>query len=273
MRWSIVLVLVLGGCGFHVAAGSDPPRDAEADATSDGRTIDGPARVACDTMFGSDLVACYELEDGVSDGVLLDSAPAHRDAIATGLTATTRGTSMAAVVTPSARAFAPDSAALDLPAAYTVAVWVRPNTHPMQGDVQGLLDHEGQYAMLVGNTGAEIQARCVHTGVSRYEWTTSPPLATWSWFVCTWDGTAFCAYRWTAMNDHQHYCHRPTVPPASGGTNGLAIGHLSDLGLPEFPLDGALDSVQVFQRALTAAELCTQLGRPANCMPCDACTN
>lgn len=269
------MLLVLAGCGFQVAAGVEPSRDAAAtgDGAPDAPSGDGPPRVACGTMFGSDLVACYELEDGVADGVLLDSAPAHRDAMATGLTPTTRGSSMAAVVTPSARVYAPDSVALDLPAGYTVAVWVRPSSNPAPGDVQGIVDHELQYAMLLGNSGAEVQARCVHTGVSRYEWTTSPPLATWSWFVCTWDGTAFCAYRWTASNNHQHYCHQPLQLPATGGSNGLAIGHLSDLGVPEFPLDGALDSVQLFQRALTEGELCAQLGLPSNCMPCDACTN
>jgi hypothetical protein len=73
------------------------------------------------------------------------------------------------------------------------------------------------------------------------------------------------------VTDHERYCHTPTLGPATSGSRGLAVGHLSNEGAPHAQFDGALDSVQVYSRGMSEAQLCTLIGQPAGCMPCDFC--
>jgi hypothetical protein len=190
-----------------------------------------------------------------------------------GLAAATRtvpDVSNAAHVMPEAKARVLEHAALDLAAGYTLAVWIRPVREPAVGEAFGLVDHELQYAMLSArsSTTGNLENRCVHTGIARYEWTEVLPVDAWSFLACTWDGTTLCAYRWTATTSTERYCHAPTELPHDNGAQGLAIGHLSDGGVGHSWFDGAIDSLQLYGRGLTEPELCAIAGQPAGCMPC-----
>lgn len=269
----MLLALAAAGCSFHGAfAGSaDAPPIGTADGT---RTVDGSPRVTvpCTTSETSGLVVCYELEDDVTDGTLSDSSPDRHDATTSGLTPTTRQTSAAATVGGASMTYVSQSSELDRAAGYTFALWVRPTTLPDVGAIQGVLDHELQYAMAIGNNAGTIESRCIHTGVGRYEWTEQLPASVWSMVACTWDGSQFCAYRWTSSSDHQKYCHHPTTLPASTGVQGLAIGHLSTDGTPHDQLQGDVDSIHVYDHALSADQLCTEVGEGSGCLPCTTCT-
>jgi hypothetical protein len=267
----IVVSTGLAACSFtppEVTSDDVPTPDAAAagDVDASATTI-----VPCATPDASGLVLCLELEDGVEDGVLSDSSPAGRHAVTSGLVAETRNVpamSGAARVMPDATARVPEDPGLDLAAGYTIAVWIRPARQPDPGEVFGIIDREQQYAMLtaISSVTGGLENRCVHTGVARYEYTEALPAETWSFLACTWDGTTLCAYRWTSTASHERYCHAPTFLPSTTGAEGLAIGHLSQAGAAHSRIDGALDSLQIYRRGMTEAQLCALAGQPAGCM-------
>jgi hypothetical protein len=246
----------------------DPPDAGVIDPTPDADLT--PPIPPCSAPDAAGLLVCLEFDDNVADGTLYDSSPARLHASATGLAPTMRDVpalSPAAKVAPTAVVRIPEAAALDRDAGYTFAVWVRPDVLPAEGDVYGIIDHEQQYAMLIGHSlGSPIENRCVHTGVARYEWTENLPAATWSFLACTWNGTELCAYRWSSPTDHEGFCHVPAIAPSASGTQGLAIGHLSDGGNAHSRLDGALDSLLIFDRGLSQDQLCAVIGRGAGCL-------
>ncbi len=275
MSLSVSLVCA-GACSF-----TRPPAlgdDGDAGVTGDGAmplgdTPEVTAVVPCGTPDSSGLVLCLELEDGVDDGTLRDSAPGHRDATTTGLAPDTRtvpAISKAARIGATSVTRVADDPAFDLAAGYTSAVWIRPETLPPVGSAYGLIDHELQYAMVIGHSPEDdsLQNRCVHTGVTRFEWTEVLPVSTWSFVACTWDGSELCAYRWTSTTSHEHFCHVAETPPSTTGSNGLAIGHLSNNGAAHSRFDGELDSLQLYNRGLSADQLCALIGQPAGCLPC-----
>jgi len=279
VKWLFIAPVLLASCGFELpraqnGGGSDatnPDQPGEGNGPEGG----GNVTVPCATPDATGLVACFEMEDGFDDGELSDSAPAHRNAKSTGLATAERPLpptmSTAAKVTPTAVTRIAQDAALDRAAGYTLAMWVQPDSLPAQGSAYGLLDHELQYAMVIGLKGSAEESRCVHTGVPDYEWTENLPTGTWSFLACTWDGAQLCAYRWTATGSHEHFCHQPTLPPAAVGAQGLAIGHLSNIGAAHSRFDGALDSVQIYDHSLGEDQLCALIGEPAGCLPCNTC--
>ncbi len=235
---------------------------------------DAPPREACSAPDSTGLVLCLEFDDGVDDGTLLDSSPAHRDATTSGLSPATRtvpGNSPAAQIGATSTTRVPQDPALDL-STYTLAAWVHPDSLPQTSvDIFGVVDHENQYAMLIGfdTISPSIESRCVNTDVGRYEYTDVLPMGAWSFLACTYDGTRLCAYHWNATDGGNSFCHDES-PPNATGAQGLAIGHLSDTGVAQNHFDGAIDSVQVFDRAVTENKLCAAIGQAAGCMPCQA---
>jgi hypothetical protein len=269
---------MLAACSYTPVSGQP-----EGDAMQSGDDAsqpppDGPntSVAPCSAPDPTGLVLCLEIEDDVADGTLLDSSPRQHDAAAQNLSAATRtipAMSPAAEIGPTTEIRIPESADFDRDAAYTIAMWIRPNTLPDLGTVYGLMDHEQQFAVLIGRSGVDgsLQNRCVHTGVARFEFTEQLPEDAWSFLACTWDGVDFCASRWSADGDTERFCHKPLLLPSTAGTQGLAIGHLSENGAPHSRFDGAIDSVQLYDRGMTADQLCTMIGKPAGCLPCTIC--
>lgn len=237
-----------------------------------------PTIAPCRTPDASGLIVCLEFEDSVADGVLDDSSPARRSVQSMGMAQVPRdganggGPTMAGDVGPQASTYVAQETALDLAGGYTLVAWVKPDTSPAASMARGVVDHEGQYAMIVSANGsATVHNRCQHTGVARYEYTEGLRVGTWSLLACTWDGTQLCASRWTSPTDHQRYCHTPAMGPAASGARGLAVGHLSSEGVAHSRFDGALDSVQVYARGMSEDQLCALAGQRTGCMPCDLC--
>ena len=270
VRMMLVVVAMLGGCTFEKQLAGDVG-DEGPDAGEP--KSEEPAVAPCKTPDPAGLVVCLEFEDSPSDGAVDDSSPARRAVPSSGLVQIARDggvMSMAADVGVNASTYVAQDAAFDLPNAYTIAAWVKPDSVPANGTASGVVDREGQYAMIVSATqSGAINNRCQHTGVAKYEYTARLPVGTWSFMACTWDGTQLCAWRWASATDHEHWCHTPTLMPAATGTKGLAVGHLSAEGAPHHQFDGALDSVQVYSRGMSETQLCALAGQPAGCMPCD----
>jgi hypothetical protein len=264
----------IAACSFggRVELGEAPGADASVGEDAE-PAPDAPPMVApCSAPDPTGLVVCFELEDDMGDGVLVDSSPAGLHATSMGLVPTTRDpASKAAEVGADAVTYVPQTPALDLQGGYTLALWIKPASLPAAGEVRGLLDHEQQYAMFVRRTvGGALQNTCANTAAT-FDWTEELPLDTWSLLACTWNGAQLCAYRWTSPTSHERYCHTPSIIPADAGTRGLAIGHLSEDGVPHSRFEGAIDSIQVYGRGMTEAQVCALVGEAPGCMPCNYC--
>jgi hypothetical protein len=265
----------LAACSFEQTLSNV---NATADAGAGAEMMTGgeesPSIAPCKTPDATGLVVCLEFEDNVDDGTLDDSSPARRTVASMGLAQLTStmpigGTTNVVDVGTAARTYVAQDAALDLAGGYTLAAWVKPDSAPAANTARGVMDHEGQYAMIVSANGSgDMYNRCQHTGVAKYEYTTRLPVGVWQLMACTFDGVELCAWRWAGASDRERFCHDVSIQPAASGTNGLAVGHLSSSGAPLYRFDGALESVQVYNRAMTEAQLCALVGQPAGCMPC-----
>lgn len=270
------LVSVLAACQYSPSTAPGVEPDAMPNTDDDAMTTlpdtQNPSIAPCNTPDANGLVLCLEMEDDVEDGTLVDSAPGHHDASAQNLAPAMRtvpGESPAAEIEANTVIRIGEDPAFDRDSAYTIAMWIRPNVLPAQGTVYGLIDHENQFAMLIGRaTDGALQNRCVHTGRADFEYSEQLPENTWSFLACTWDGTEMCAWRWSADRDTERYCHAPTLAPQTSGAQGLAIGHLSENGAAHSRFDGAMDSVQIYDRGMTETQLCALIGKGPGCMPC-----
>lgn len=264
---------LITGCSFSgpdmsPATGGDddvaPPDAAVAIDAPTTETPDAPTTATfapCATTNSFGLVGCYEFEDDLTKGSLHDSSPSMLDAQTAGLMPATRASGQAARVMTSSATRVPQNDALERAKGFTVLMWVNPATLPGNGKVMGLVDHEQQYAMAIGRDNDDVTLRCILTGGAYYEWADDVPANKWSLAACTWDGIHLCAYRWTAAGDHATNCFEPDDGIASTGAQGLAIGSLSSSGGPTFRFDGALDSLHLYNRALSEGELCSEVGQ------------
>jgi hypothetical protein len=268
----VIVVAAASGCTFRASASTDAsesvPIDASNVAPDDGPVpVDsGLSRAACSAPDATGLVACYEFDDSFADGTLLDSAINHHDATTSGMSPATRGTSHAASVGSQAKTYAPQTTDFDRHDAYTIAMWIHPRSLPF-GGAYGLVDHENQYAMALVDDQIDgfVMVRCIHTNVDA-EWVAMTSSTSWTFIACTYDGDNLCSRRFTSSGDHDAFCHSGAGQPNATGTHGLAIGHLSNNGNPGNRFDGDIDSVQLYSRALTKAELCAVAAQPASCL-------
>jgi hypothetical protein len=267
----VILVAATTGCTFRASEGVDAstgeidaPNVAPSDATVPSDS--GLSRAACSAPNATGLVACYEFEDNFADGTLLDSSINHHDALTTGMSPATRGTSNAASVGTQARTYAPQTPDLDRPDAYTIAMWIKPRSLPFNGGAYGLVDHENQYAMALVDDDIDgfVMVRCIHTNVDA-EWVQMTSSTNWTFIACSYDGNNLCSRRFTSSGDHDSFCHGDAGQPNPTGVHGLAIGHLSNNGGPIDRFDGDIDSAQLYSRALAKADVCAVAGQPATC--------
>lgn len=147
---------------------------------------------------------------------------------------------------------APYTADLDPSAGFTIAVWIRMNALPTST----------YYCVLgkaVGAGSSNSHALCVrddtlafyHSGTAAgTDNLTGSPVAVGEWhhLAMTWDGTTKRGYL-DGIADGMR------AVPVENDTNPIVIGADLNTGMPVYPLDGALDEVWVFDRALDAAEI------------------
>jgi len=242
-----VLVVLLGGCGFDRsgltigdAATPDPAIDAAVDAA-----VDAAAAPPCPD--DPDLVACYRCEAGETPQPYDGSRYRNHGASSEVRFIAGHGVGTAMRFSPTASALVPDSASLDV-TAITIELWLWVDALPPDGGRAGVLDDNGQYGLFLAPDG---QLRCVIGGAT--DTGLQVPIAQWTHVACTYDGVAIRLYQDGVAGT----VLATSVAIPTAGIDGLGLGQ----NVPDGDhLNGAVDDVQVWRRARTPDELCSDAG-------------
>jgi hypothetical protein len=144
-----------------------------------------------------------------------------------------------------------DSALLDVNAV-TIAAWVYVTMMPDNNMHAAVLDNNNQYALYVENGGS---IRC-YAGASTANMSGVIQANQWTHVACTGDGGVLHAY----VNGHQVASGILAGIP-TGSATGLTLGSDNPSGNGS-RLNGWLDDVRLYNRALSATEVC-HLGDPS----------
>ena len=255
MRWvGLVGLVALGGCRQIFGIGDPAMTAGDAPSLGDARqidargAIDGPAFLQQCSVQDTSLVGCWEL-----DNSLADSGPHHFD-ITAGATPPTYVAGHTpggeAIVTNNVDLSVADSVDLDVNAV-TIAAWVYVTMMPSGNGGSGsahasVLDNNNEYALYVEGNGS---IRC-YAGASTANMSGVIQLNQWTHLACTGSGTTLRAY----VNGQQVATGILAGIPA-GSSTGLTLGSDNPTGTGS-RLQGWLDDVRLYNRALTAVEIC-----------------
>ena len=139
---------------------------------------------------------------------------------------------------------------LDATNALTIALWVRPDH--LDGTTQVLVSKDNAYELELGKLGAgtwdlRLRNEGAHTATTQLEETV------WQHLAMTWDGAQVCSY-YNGLLDGCSVFGLVLSP----NDNDLGLGARPSLpanGGPVFHLQGAIDEVYVYDRALTDVEI------------------
>ena len=153
---------------------------------------------------------------------------------------------------------APDSASLDLTSTGTIETWVRLNAvglwHGLIAKGSANTDSAHNYALEVTNVN---RARCILGNGSSFQVLDSVltlAAGTFRHLACTWNGTTLALYVDGALNASA----AQTVTPA-GNTAPLFLGQF---GGNSDRLNGILDEVRIYSRALAVGEIQADMNTP-----------
>lgn len=253
MRWvgltGLVALLLAGGCRQVFGIG-DPDQAAPGDAShmADAARVDGaiptdgPAFLQDCSTLDTSIVGCWEFENS-----LADSGPHHFDIMASSSQPTyvAGHTSGEAIVTNMIDLNVADSAALDVNAV-TIAAWVYVTTMPAMNMHAAILDNNNEYALYIESNGS---IRC-YAGASTANMSNVIKVNEWMHVACTGEGSVLRAY----VNGAQVATGILAGIPTSS-TTGLTLGSDNPSGNGS-RLNGWLDDVRLYNRALAASEVC-----------------
>ncbi len=273
MRHTLALCLILAACSYTPQSGetvaTDAPGTQEPDAPPlppgvDAEVeLDAPPQVTC-TTTDSSLALCLELEDATTT-TAVDGSGKHHDAAVSNATATTRdvpNTSRALTLTSSSAVMIGDSPDFDLQT-LTISAWVRRTATPSAGQRFGVVDlGRKQAAMAIDDQGKVVCM--VRTDFDVWVGTGgATAINEWSLIACTYDAPDLCMYTFkNGSSTPTVQCGSTDGEPidttvSAGGT----VGALFDAAnQPVSRLTGAIDSIRVYGRALSASQLCTANG-------------
>ncbi len=219
-------------------------------------TISSPATIQITGTPPAGPVAAYDFDDGAG-AVLTDITGRGRNGTISGATWTTSGHSGSALTFGgSARVTVPDANELDLTAAMTLEAWVYPTAVPTDWSTVILKENSPSlaYALYAG-TPANRPEGYVNNGADRgTTGTAALPQNTWTHLATTYDGATLRLY----VNGTQVASQAVTgaIRTSSGvlsiGGNGVWGEYFS----------GRLDEVRIYNRALSAAEVQTDMNTP-----------
>jgi hypothetical protein len=229
----------------------------KAAAPSAARAGDGTATVTSAGQPG--LVAAYAFDEGAGSTVTDLSGNSNAGTLSGGVAWTAQGRLGSALVfRGSGMVTVPHSASLALASGMTLEAWVYPTTVPTHWMTTVLKEQGDQpaYALFGGSPSGRPGAR--YTSASQTEDAVNGPrimaAETWTHLATTFDGVTLRLY----VNGTQ-VASRPGVGPIIGSTGALRIGG-GRLGRQGFR--GRIDELRVYNRALSAAEIQTDMVRP-----------
>ncbi|MFC4112797.1 LamG-like jellyroll fold domain-containing protein [Nonomuraea zeae] len=240
-----------------VAAGTYHYRVVAFDASSNTSASSNEASaVVTEPPVNTGLVAAYGMNAGTGTAVA--------DSSGTGNTGTATAATWAAGKYGQALSFngtsswvtVPDASTLDLTGGMTLEAWVRPAS--VSGWRTVLMKEFGaDLAYAVMGSGSSGPAAFIHTSSGANAPAPSNlPLNTWSHVGATYDGSTLRLY----VNGVQ-VATNPTVGNLRVGTGPLRIGGNSGSG--EY-FSGLIDEVRVYNKALTAAQVTTDMNTPVS---------
>ncbi|MEO6777193.1 MAG: LamG domain-containing protein [Kofleriaceae bacterium] len=240
MRWAGLVVLV--GCRQVFGIGDPGPTRGDAgliDARSDANFDAVPLIGLCNPA-DSMLVGCWDF-----DGTVTDSGPHHLDISPAGQVVYSAGRIGQAVFSQPVDLDVAASPLFDVNAV-TIEAWVYVIQMPTGNVRAAILDNNNEYAMYVEPSGT---LRC-YAGLATADATNVVHADTWMHLACTGEGSTLRAY----VDGAQVATGvMPAIP--TGGTTGLTLGSDNPSGNGS-RLDGLLDAVRLYSRALSAHEIC-----------------
>lgn len=231
----MLIAVGLAGCTFDPAglAGDDVVDPPLPDAALTGDDAAPPRFCADDPA----LIACYEFEDGGTDGsaygnhATLTDATTEEGMPGDGLALSVRDTSLVTVV---------ESASLEIPGPMTVELWVRADAVPPIGgnNRAGLIDHNGQWGLFLTSN---LEVRC-HAGGGPSVTGLAVTLGEWTHLACVYDRVTLQLY--------QDGVAGPSIDATGANPlteiDGIRIGQDSPSG---DPLTGMIDQVRIWNVA------------------------
>lgn len=261
-------MLVLAGCKQVFGLATPEPRSTDAMVPVDTQVVDAardaPSGPACGTSDPS-VVLCLEFDEpGLGSAIVaLDGSPAHNNASISGITLTTRDvpvTSQALELSLSSSVTVPPNADL-APAQFTSSAWIAPAVLGGPGPNTAVIGGSFFELDLEKFNGNGYRLQCtLTTSNGHFQVNTQQTVAegAWAFIACTYDGMQLCGYAGaTVATVAVAQCTQPGGTVAAQGSGAIDIGR-SAMGQGNYI--GGVDSVRLFTRALTAAEVCTDAG-------------
>ncbi|MCA9717331.1 MAG: LamG domain-containing protein [Myxococcales bacterium] len=227
-----------GGLG---SSSSGVASTSEAVTTGAG-TTDAPA-APCDAD-DPELVACYEFEMGLEDGLAWDGSSYGHHGAAQGVTSGAGIAGAAAFTDQRSLIVIDDAPQHAIMGAFTVAAWVRPEALPETRF--GILDRPSSVGLFL-YAGGEL--RCLAQGSTLG---VTIPIGAWSHVACVFDGAGELAL----MLDGDAVVK--TVAELGEFKPGSPIVLANDAPAPsaQNAFIGGIDGVRIWSRGLSSAELC-----------------
>lgn len=215
------------------AASNGASPDAEAPPSSPAGPDAAPGSF-CDPA-NPDLIGCYTFEGTTADG----SGSGHDLDASASYVPGQVGLALGA----GSNAAAPESQGMSV-TAYTVELWVRPDSTPAPGGQRmGLFDNDDEYGMFLYENN---QIRC--SGNGRLYITYALPIDAWTHVACTHDGATL-----TAWVDGVPIDSGPADAIAQDGVSGWSVG-MDSPGGDNF--DGDVDQVRIWRIIRSPDEIC-----------------
>jgi hypothetical protein len=167
--------------------------------------------------------------------------------------------SQAAQPNGNASALVPQNAAFELTNDFSLTAWMRPiniNT----GQNEGILDHEGQWALSIFN--GELACWFQRNPTLVRAQTGNFTQDAWQFVACTLTGTDGCVVRIDPADGSIEQQCEDVTEAAATGSDGLSLGSFQNgSSVAHEIFNGQVDDLRVYSRALSSAELCTLAGR------------
>jgi hypothetical protein len=207
-----------------------------------------PTLPLCDASL-TELVACYEFEDGLGAAVLVDSSMYANDAVVSNALFVTGVDESALQGSPAFSSTVPDSMSMDVATELTIEGWLQLDV-PVDLGRQGIFDNENQYGFFVV---AQDALRCTVGNLLGLSPNGVLVPGQWQHVACTFDGDTL-----------RIFVDGVVVAEEVGGgaistseVIGSSIGENSPDG---DELIGKLDTLRIWSTGRTAEELCAGAG-------------